>query len=138
MEAELIDLDDFSPLDVLDGNRSSGIQVELVVPDAYRSLGLQVELWARTWTTEGTEQTSGLLGLPGTQRVGAWGFHLVFQWQQASRDAGRGVGQGMECRGDQAELDAAGFVWRGHRQAGNWGKRLTWWSLVATGFQDCR
>lgn len=54
----------------------------------------------------------------------------IFTWlsgcQQASRDAGRGVGQGMECRGDQGELDAARFAWRDHRQAENWGRRLTW------------
>jgi hypothetical protein len=53
-----------------------GIQVELVIPEVYRSLGLQAELWARTWTTEGTEPTSGQLDLPGTQRAGACGLRF--------------------------------------------------------------
>lgn len=50
---------------VLGGSRPPEMQTELVVPHGYKVLGLQLEVCSRRWRTEVTEQTLGLLGLPG-------------------------------------------------------------------------
>lgn len=49
--------------------------------------------------------------------------------QQASKDAGGLVEWELECRRGRVEL-AATFAKMG-RQAGEWGKALSWWSLMA-------